>query len=247
MEEVQKNLKRTVTITAEMLEDVKEMLKLLGVPIVDAPSEAEAQCAELVKSGIAHAVASEDMDALAFGSRILLRGFNNKKEPIIEINLETVLDNLDLTYEEFVDLCILLGCDYSKTIVGVGPAKAYTLIKQFSKIETVLEFIRSTNNKKYEIPEEFHYMEARKLLTRPKVLRGEDLKLEWGEADEEKLKNFLVGSKGFSLNRVENSLGRLHKKKKFAKQPRIDKFFIMPAKRKKENPAEDNLKKVKII
>jgi flap endonuclease-1 len=246
MEEVQKNLKRTVCITSEMLDDVKEMLKLLGVPIVEAPSEAEAQCAELVKSCSAHAVASEDMDALAFGSRILLRGFNNKKEPIIEINLETVLDSLDLTYEEFVDLCILLGCDYSKTIVGVGPAKAYTLIKQFSKIETVCEFIRTTNNKKYEIPEDFQFLEARKLLKRPKVLSGESLSLVWGEPDEDKVKEFLVGTKGFSLNRVENSLARLHKKQKFAKQPRIDKFFVMPSKRKKEGSDGETLKKLKV-
>jgi flap endonuclease-1 len=245
MEEVQKNLKRTVSITAEMLDDVKEMLKLLGVPIIDAPAEAEAQCAELVKAGLAHAVASEDMDALAFGSRLLLRGFNNKKEPIIEINLETVLDSLDLTYEEFVDLCILLGCDYSKTIVGVGPAKAYTLIKQFSKIETVCEFIRTTNNKKYEIPEDFHYLEARRLLKKPKVLSGESLQINWGEPDEDKVKEFLVGSKGFSLNRVENSLMRLHKKQKFAQQPRIDKFFAVPSKRLKDNPDKDGMKKLK--
>ena len=51
-----------------MKEDAKKMLKYMGIPIVQAPSEAEAQCAELVRLGFAHATASEDMDALPFGS-----------------------------------------------------------------------------------------------------------------------------------------------------------------------------------
>ena len=34
-------------------EECKRLLRLLGVPVVDAPSEAEAQCAEIVKAGLA--------------------------------------------------------------------------------------------------------------------------------------------------------------------------------------------------
>ena len=45
----------------------------MGIPFVAAPCEAEAQCAELVKSGKVFAVGTEDMDALTFGSSVLLR------------------------------------------------------------------------------------------------------------------------------------------------------------------------------
>jgi flap endonuclease-1 len=63
--------------------DAKKLVRLMGVPVIEAPCEAEAQCAELTKLGIAWGVATEDMDALTFGSSILLRGFNTKKEPIV--------------------------------------------------------------------------------------------------------------------------------------------------------------------
>lgn len=78
---------RSVTVTKEMTRDAKTLLRLMGVPVIEAPSEAEAQCAELVKMGFAFATGSEDMDSLTFGTHVLLRGFNSKKEPIIQIDL----------------------------------------------------------------------------------------------------------------------------------------------------------------
>jgi len=58
----------------------------------------------------------------------LLRGFNSKKEPITEVCYEEMMKGLGLTYEEFVDMCILCGCDYTETIDGVGPITAYKVI-----------------------------------------------------------------------------------------------------------------------
>jgi flap endonuclease-1 len=74
---------RSIKITNEMMEDAKLLVKLLGCPVIEAPGEAEAQCAELCKAGLAYGVASEDMDSLTFGSTHLMRGFNSKKEPIL--------------------------------------------------------------------------------------------------------------------------------------------------------------------
>jgi flap endonuclease-1 len=66
-----------------MMADAKKLLTLMGMPVIEAPSEAEAQCASIVKLGLAYGTATEDMDALTFGTNFLLRGFNSKKEPII--------------------------------------------------------------------------------------------------------------------------------------------------------------------
>ena len=74
---------RSIKITAEMMDDAKKLLRLMGTPVIEAPGEAESQCAVLTKQGLAFATASEDMDSLTFGSNVLLRGFNSKKEPII--------------------------------------------------------------------------------------------------------------------------------------------------------------------
>jgi flap endonuclease-1 len=237
-------MKRVTQITSEMIEDVKEMLIYLGVPVIEAPSEAEAQCAELVRSGKAYAVASEDMDALAFGALILLRGFHNKKEPTLEINFTEVLNLLDFTYEEFVDLCILLGCDYCKTIGGIGAVKAYKLIKQCSKIETILEFIKTCQPGKYQVSSDFNYADARKLFRKPKVINTANMEFVWNPPNEEKIKEFLVGCRGFSLHRVENSFRRL-KKSHIGSQPKIDNFFSIPIKRNNET-TDSGQKKPKV-
>ena len=129
---------RSIRITDEMTQDAKKLVRLLGVPCIEAPCEAEAQCAELVKLGIAFGTASEDMDALTFGTDFLLRGFNSKKEPVCQIDFKAVLEAFEMTHEQFVDLCILCGCDYTNSIGGVGPGTAFKLIRDLKNIESVL-------------------------------------------------------------------------------------------------------------
>lgn len=63
--------KSATYITKDMKDDAKKMLELLGIPVIQAPGEAEAQCSALVKSGYAYATATEDMDALTFGMSYL--------------------------------------------------------------------------------------------------------------------------------------------------------------------------------
>ena len=74
---------RSIRVTPEMMADAKRLVKMMGAAVIEAPCEAEAQCAELVKMDLAFATASEDMDSL--------RGFNSKKEPICQIELKQVL------------------------------------------------------------------------------------------------------------------------------------------------------------
>jgi flap endonuclease-1 len=88
---------RSIKITPEMIADAKRLLNLMGIPIIEAPSEAESQCATIVKLGLAYGMASEDMDSLTFGTNYLLRGFNSKKEPIIQIELAQVLTGFGMT------------------------------------------------------------------------------------------------------------------------------------------------------
>ena len=107
---------RSIRVTPEMMEDAKKLVKLMGVPVIEAPCEAEAQCAKLVTLDLAFGTATEDMDALTFGTKYLLRGFNSKKEPITQIDLALVLEGFEMTQKEFVDLCILCGCDYTHSI-----------------------------------------------------------------------------------------------------------------------------------
>lgn len=115
------------------------------------------------------------MDALTFATDVLLRGFNNKKEPIFEINFKDMLAELALSYDEFIDLCILCGCDYTETIDGVGPVTALKLIKEHKNIEAVIKKLEDENKtgnkkRKWVIPDSFHYEDARELFREAKVL-----------------------------------------------------------------------------
>lgn len=156
----------------------------MGIPTVQSPSEAESQCAELCKAGKVYAVATEDMDALTFGSPITLRHVTlsearAKKTPIEEYNLQEILQGLDVTMDQFIDICILCGCDYCPTIRGIGPKKAYQLIKEYKNIEGVLEHIK--HNKSYVVPEEFPYKAARELFKNPIVIPASQIELKWEE------------------------------------------------------------------
>jgi flap endonuclease-1 len=159
---------RSIKITKEMMEDAKNLIRIMGCPVIEAPCEAEAQCAELCQMDLAFGVASEDMDSLTFGAKYLLRGFNSKKEPITQIDLAAMLEGFEMNMDELIDLCIMCGCDYTHSIGNIGPIKAFKLIKEQKNIEGILEAIKKVNEdpdkkQKYIIPENFLYEESRQL------------------------------------------------------------------------------------
>ncbi|VDK61293.1 unnamed protein product [Anisakis simplex] len=222
---VEKFDRRLVKVTKEQNEESKKLLRLMGVPVVEAPCEAEAQCAALVRSGKVFATATEDMDALAFGTKILLRQLTAsemKKLPVKEINLDQVLKDFEMDMPQFVDLCILLGCDYTKTIRGIGPKKAFELIQKHKTIENVLENI---DTEKYPVPENWQYEEARRLFIKPEVDSCENLTLQWGKPDIDAIVQYLCGEKNFSEERIKSSLQRMEKGRQSGQQGRIDSFF----------------------
>ncbi len=102
-EDIEKFSRRTVRVTKEHNEDCQKLLKLMGIPYLVAPTEAEAQCAVLARAGKVYAAASEDMDTLCFNSPILLRHLTfseQRKEPIQEIHLDRVLDSMNMNREQ---------------------------------------------------------------------------------------------------------------------------------------------------
>lgn len=178
IEDVTRFSKRTVRVTKEHNDDCKKLLKTMGIPFVEAPCEAEAQCAELAKSGNVYAAASEDMDTLTFGSPILLRHMTfseARKLPIDEINLQSALEGLGLDMGQFTDLCILMGCDYTQTIKGIGPLNAYRLIKEHKCIEEAIKHL--TPKQKEGIPENWNFIDARALFTHPEVKSGSEIEV----------------------------------------------------------------------
>jgi len=253
MEEVDKQSKRLVKVGKNHVEDVKKLLKFMGVPFVEAPCEAEAQCAELVKAGKVYAAGTEDMDSLTFGTNILLRHLTfseARKMPIKEFYLDKVLEGFEMDQTQFIDLCILLGCDYVDKIKGIGPKKAIELVKKHKTIECILENLDKT---KYPPPENWMYEEARRLFVSPEVTPAAEVELKWEKPDEEGLVKYMCEEKGFAEERIRNGIKKLVKAKSGATQGRLDSFFkVLPSptpnankKRKSEEAAKGSAKKAK--
>lgn len=140
MENISKFNKRVVRVTRQHNDDCKKLLRLMGLPIIESPSEAEAQCAQLCKEGLVYATATEDMDGLTFGSPRLVRNMTtSNNEKVKEYYLDKVLSGLGITHQQFIDLGILMGCDYCESIKGIGGKKGLELIKKFGSIEQILE------------------------------------------------------------------------------------------------------------
>ncbi|GMG41120.1 unnamed protein product [Aspergillus oryzae var. brunneus] len=230
-EDVEKFSRRTVRVTRDHNAECKKLLKLMGIPYIDAPTEAEAQCAVLARAGKVYAAASEDMDTLCFEAPILLRHLTfseQRKEPILEIHLSRALEGLDM--------------DRKQPIPKVGPNTALKLIREFESLEKVVEHMESDPKKKYVIPEDWPYQDARELFLNPDVREAShpDCDFKWEAPDIEGLVEFLVKDKGFNEDRVRNGAARLQKNLKTAQQSRLEGFF-KPVARTDEEKA--NLKR----
>ena len=194
-----------------------------------------------MKAGKAYATVSEDMDSLTFGSSILIRGMstskNTKGPELVEIELPKVLSALNLTHEKFVDLCILCGCDYTNTIGGIGPVKAFKFIQDYDNIENVLKHVEkeiahqnSGKKTRYIIPDEFTFEDARHIFLNneyPELLSEVSDSLKWTKPDEIELKDFLVNKKGFNPEKMDNGMKKLAKSIPLLgkTQVRLDNFF----------------------
>lgn len=215
--------------------------------------QAEAQCAELVKGGKVYAVGTEDMDTLTFGANVLLRHLTfseARKMPIKEFHLDKVLEGMNLTKDQFIDLCVLLGCDYCDKIRGVGPKSAYKLITEHKSIEALLKNL----DKKYTVPENFMFAEARRLFHEPEVTPAKDIDIKWEKPDEEGLVEYMSKQKGFAEDRIRGGAKKLLKARQSTTQGRLDSFFkVLPstpnaansAKRKSDGKDGGSKKKAK--
>ncbi len=222
--EIAKYEKRQVKITTEHIEESKKLLDLMGIPYVTAPSEAEAHCAYLCKRGIVRAVATEDMDALCFGAPVVLRNMNAsqyKKVDIEEYNLEKILKGMGLEMDKFIDLCILMGCDFCGTLPNIGPKRGFELIKKYGSIEKIIE------KSKIEAPKDFDYLAARKIFNDLGEYgdTGNDFRIQFNKINKDELSEFMVKEKGFDLGRVTSAIERLLASKKKGSQTCLESFF----------------------
>jgi len=205
LEAAKKAAQMTSKLTADMIEQSKLLLEYMGIPIVQAPSEGEAQCAYLCQKGLVYGVSSQDSDSLLFNSPRLVRNLSMtgkrklpRQEAYIEIKpelieLERVLKELGIKKEQLIILGLLVGTDYNPGIKGYGPKKALELVKKEKTLDGILKKIEWN----LEIPAEEIY----KFYLNPPIEK--DVKIENLQPQPEKILSFMVDEHEFSQERVE--------------------------------------------
>ena len=149
-DDIEKITSQIIVIKKCHTEQCKELLEKSGIPYCTAPNDAEKYCAFLQKSGLVDYTITDDTDAVTFGCEKILKTSINKN--IIETDASKILRDFDMNIDEFIDYCILSGCDYTDTISKIGPVTAYNLIKKHKSIEEILKITdKSTENFNYTI------------------------------------------------------------------------------------------------
>lgn len=201
-------------LTPRMVEESKELLRAMGIPVVEAPSEGEAQAAQLVIEGSADAVASQDMDCLLFGAPLLLRnlsvggrrklpGRNDYVEVEPEfIRLEDALSSLGISRQQMVWMGILIGTDFDEGVKGVGPKKALKIVRECKSLREAAE--------KAGAADEMPLFEAvERFFLHPPVEKG--VKPQAGKMDREAVARFLCAKHDFSEERVARTCNAAEK------------------------------------
>jgi flap endonuclease-1 len=197
-----KYFKRTVSISWKQLEECKELLNLMGIPYIEAPEEADSQCAWLVKNGYASGVLTEDMDILTFGSKKIYRNLGSFKKKTLEINLEDILNKINLNYDEFIELCILFGCDYCERVKDINPDELYNTYIKFRNINKTLNFLKE---QKYTVPEINNINIIKEYFKHPPVLDN-ITNVELYDPNIEELENKLVNDYGLIKSKIINKI-----------------------------------------
>ncbi|KAG1709480.1 hypothetical protein DVH05_020135 [Phytophthora capsici] len=144
--EIFKACTRGVSVTNEMVMRLIATLRRMNITFYVAPYEADAQLAFLSKQKIVDVVISEDSDCVPYGVRTALL----KLQPDgwgTELKRRSLGANEELSFvgwteEMFIQLCVLAGCDYCRSVPGVGIMTAYKLVNQYKTPTKILKALQ---------------------------------------------------------------------------------------------------------
>lgn len=112
---------------------LQDILRALGVPVLltsnTEPQEAESLCSSLVEAGHADVVITEDTDVLVFDSPMLRHVGPTSRDGELLHGKEIRQALGYSTREQWVDFCLLCGCDFIERIKGLGPVTAHKLLQ----------------------------------------------------------------------------------------------------------------------
>lgn len=224
VESMGKYARSEVHLDEKKIKESKELLQAMGIAVVQAPGEGEAEASYLVEKGFGYAVASQDYDCLMFKTPLLIQNLSmSRKRKTISgyievfpqvIKLEEVLKELGINQEQLICLGILCGTDYNPGgVKGIGPKKSLAIVKEFKTKEKIFNAIGKEKLEKYEI--NFDWKKIYNEIEKPNVKK--DVKIEFPKIDKEKIKEILLKYE-FSEERINNQLEKLDEVKKAKQQ-----------------------------
>jgi len=218
VEEARKYAMRTTTLSDEIIESAKEVISAFGLPVIQAPQEADAQAAYLVKQNLAFAVSTNDYDALLFGARRMVKNLSIMSKKVVRgkritinpeiILLKEVLEELEINQDQLIVLGILIGTDYNPGgVKGIGPKTAIELVRRF-KLDFDALFKEVGWDSKCPVPWQEVYNVFKKMPVEKNFL------IEFKEPKKEKIEKILIDKYGFSEERVKKIVEKVVKKQK---------------------------------
>ncbi|MCL5730348.1 MAG: flap endonuclease-1 [Candidatus Pacearchaeota archaeon] len=222
-----------IRLNDEIIRESKELLEAMGIAVVQAPSEGEAEAAYLarIKKDV-YASVSQDYDSLLFGAPRLIRNLTlaRKRKTLrgwIEVNpeiieLEKVLNFLNLNLDQLICLGILVGTDYNpKGIPGIGQKRALQIVQKYRQPIMIFGSVEEQMNLLSE-EDKFDWKEIFALFHKPGVV---DSELSFSRIDREKIRKILVHEHDFSDERVDKQLDRLCEIQERQKQKDLERWF----------------------
>jgi len=212
IEDMKKFAGRTTRLTKEMVAEATLLLKAMGIPVIQAPSEGECQASHMVARGDAYAVVSQDADSLVFGATRVVRNLNVSGKRKVGamyksispelIGLTENLNELGIDREQLILVSMLVGTDFNiGGIKGIGPKKALKLVKEFKDQEKIFE------EAKWD--EHFDISWKRVYDTIKNIPVTDDYKIKWENFNRDKIIKLLVDEHDFSMDRVNSLLEKL--------------------------------------
>ncbi len=232
VESMRKYSSMSIRIDETILKESKELLQAMGIAVVEAPCEGEAQAAYMTNKKEVYASVSQDYDSLLFGAKKLIRNLtlSRKKKTFSgwvdispeEIDLNELLKSLGINLEQLICIGILVGTDYNpKGIPRIGQKKALAIVREHKTPEKIFEFVK---DKIEELDDELKF-DWKEIFDLFRFHPVKDVQIVFPEIDEDEIRKILVEEHEFSEERVNKQLEKLQEVKKAKQQKNLEKWF----------------------
>jgi DNA excision repair protein ERCC-5 len=242
-------------VTNQMVNEVQELLQHFGIPYLNAPMEAESQCAFLKTHNLVDGIITDDSDVFLFGGDVIYRNVFNQKQKFVEQFTMESIGELGLNRNSLIQMAMLLGSDYTVGIKGLGPVSSIEVVnnwksKELEGLKSFMEWAVNVEQgivsdedlknlkslvgkcKKLVFPQSFPDLEVYNAYIYPTVDQSKE-KFEWKTPDLEKLRWYLGKKLGWDLEKIDKLIVPVVKEvcAEKHKQSNIESFFtVLPKK-----------------